>query len=217
MSKANELVYVADPMCSWCWGFSPVVKSIVNHFADRAPVAVIAGGLAPDTTEPMDERARSVVREHWDHVHEATGQPFDYGFFERHQFVYNTELPCRALISARMLQPDLALTFLNHLHAAFYRDNRDITNAATLCDLAVTCGLDPGQFAQALHGEETLQATQRDFGLSRAMGIIGFPSLIGNDGERLTVISIGYRPWESVERFIDMWLTTGIKSTSSGR
>ncbi|MDH5427723.1 MAG: DsbA family protein, partial [Nitrospirota bacterium] len=22
------LIYVADPMCSWCWGFSPVLEEI---------------------------------------------------------------------------------------------------------------------------------------------------------------------------------------------
>ena len=36
MSK--HFLYVADPMCSWCWGFSPVIDKIDETFGETAPV-----------------------------------------------------------------------------------------------------------------------------------------------------------------------------------
>jgi putative protein-disulfide isomerase len=26
-----RLLYVMDPMCSWCWGFAPVAKALVEQ------------------------------------------------------------------------------------------------------------------------------------------------------------------------------------------
>ena len=203
----QSLVYVADPMCSWCWGFSPVIASVVTRFGEQAPVTLILGGLAPGASRLMDDANKAMVREHWDHVHEATGQPFDYGFFEREDFVYDTEPPCRAVVVARRLAPERAVIFLNHLHAAFYRDNRNVTDAKTLCDLASGFGFDRDTFAHDLASESARQETRGDFEFTRRLGISGFPALVGFDGESLTPITVGYRPWEQVESIIDAWST----------
>ena len=43
MSK--EILYFGDPMCSWCWGFAPVLKSIYEDFKADAPLSIVVGGL----------------------------------------------------------------------------------------------------------------------------------------------------------------------------
>ena len=73
-----HLVYFADPMCSWCWGFSPVIDTIRDQFGSDLPIRLIMGGLRPGTTKPMDEAARRTTREHWEHVHKASSQPFGF-------------------------------------------------------------------------------------------------------------------------------------------
>jgi putative protein-disulfide isomerase len=70
-------------MCSWCWGFAPVITAITQRFGDTLPVRLILGGLRPGTTKTMDEAAKSSIREHWNHVHAASGRPFDLLFLER--------------------------------------------------------------------------------------------------------------------------------------
>ncbi|MFQ5523922.1 MAG: DsbA family protein, partial [Acidimicrobiia bacterium] len=39
----TKLIYVGDPMCSWCWGFAPEIEDL----ADEYPVEVVVGGLRP--------------------------------------------------------------------------------------------------------------------------------------------------------------------------
>lgn len=213
MDHGPSLVYVADPMCSWCWGFYPVVESISERFGARAPISVLLGGLAPGTANTMDEQAKVTVREHWDHVHEATGQPFDYAFFDREQFTYDTEPPSRAVVTARRLRPDSAVPFLAHVHAAFYRDNRDVTAPDTLWELAAEFGFDRDEFERAFADEETGRATTADFALARELGIRGFPSLIGHYRNDLTAITMGYRPVNAIGRTIETWLE-GVDSQS---
>lgn len=171
-------------------------------------MALILGGLAPGTPEPMDDRAKAVVREHWDHVHEASGQPFDYAFFDREGFTYTTEPPSRAVVTARRLDKDKAIPFLAHLHAAFYRDNQDVTDSETLCELATSFGFEREEFALQLESDMAREETQQDFALARELGIRGFPCLVGHDGEKLTPISVGYQPWRKVAQTIDWWLAS---------
>jgi protein-disulfide isomerase-like protein with CxxC motif len=35
MSPSRVLWYFADPMCSWCWGFSPVIGAIKETYSER--------------------------------------------------------------------------------------------------------------------------------------------------------------------------------------
>ncbi len=203
----EQLVYFADPMCSWCWGFSPVIEAARSRFGDELRVRLILGGLRPGTTEVMDEAAKRMIREHWDHVHEASGQPFDHAFFEREGFVYDTEPASRAVVAVRRRDAGAALAFLKHLHHAFYAENKDVTDRETLCVLAAEFGLDRETFAKSCDDEETISETRRDFAIARRAGITGFPTLLaGSNDEGYAVVTPGYQSWQKVERLITAWL-----------
>jgi putative protein-disulfide isomerase len=204
---SEQLVYFADPMCSWCWGFSPVIEATRSRFGDELPVRLILGGLRPGTTEIMDEAAKRMIREHWEHVHEASGQPFDHAFFEREGFVYDTEPACRAVVAVRRQDAGAALAFLKHLHHAFYAGNQDVTERETLGVLAAEFGLDREIFVKAFDDEETISETRRDFAIARRAGITGFPTLLaGSNDEGYAVVTPGYQSWQKVERLITAWL-----------
>jgi putative protein-disulfide isomerase len=58
-----ELVYVGHPMCSWCWGFAPVLERLID--ALRVPIAVIVGGLRPGpAAAPLDDRMGTSLARH---------------------------------------------------------------------------------------------------------------------------------------------------------
>ena len=40
-----RFVYFADPMCSWCYGFSPVITALAERFEGRLGLQVVMGGL----------------------------------------------------------------------------------------------------------------------------------------------------------------------------
>ena len=41
----RELYYIADPMCSWCYGFAGVIQGIHAQYQDRMDISLIVGGL----------------------------------------------------------------------------------------------------------------------------------------------------------------------------
>jgi len=193
-------------MCSWCWGFSPVISRIVDAFSEQLPVRLVLGGLSPGTEQALNDETKATIREHWDHVHEATDQPFDYGFFERQGFIYDTQPACQAVVAARRLDVSQALPFLAHLHGAFYRDNRNVTDNETLFDVAEDFGFERDRFRREYESLDAFGETRGDFLLSRQVGITGFPALLAGEGGRYAPLCTGYRPWEPLETAIGQWL-----------
>ncbi|MEQ8231676.1 MAG: DsbA family protein [Gammaproteobacteria bacterium] len=201
------LLYFADPMCSWCWGFAPVIARIRETYGDRFEQHLVLGGLNPDQREPLDARQFAQVREHWQHVIDATGQPFDFGFFERTGFVYNTEPACRAVVAARRLQPGSEFRMLHALHVAFYAANRDVTDAEVLADIAAGLDFDRAAFADCLADQKTRLATGNDFMAAQSVGIRGFPALVvGDEQGGLTGLTVGYQDYQPLALAIDAWL-----------
>ena len=205
----EQLIYFADPMCSWCWGFAPVIRALQERYGDRLPVRLILGGLAVGTTEALDDEGKRTIRAHWDHVADLTGQPFDYRFFEREAFVYDTEPACRAVVAARRLSAPSAIGFLGHLHRGFYSLNQNVTDGGTLSALAGEFGIDPGRFEAEFEAEDTRLETLADFRRTRETGVDGYPALIaGNRRNGYSYITLGYQPWMKIEGVIDSWLET---------
>jgi protein-disulfide isomerase-like protein with CxxC motif len=87
----------------------------------------------------MRETDRAYVRGHWEQVRAASGQPFDFAFFERPSFVYDTEPACRAVAVARAHDGGLAVPFLAAVQRAFYAENRAVAQElAQTAELGVT-------------------------------------------------------------------------------
>ncbi len=204
---SDHLIYFADPMCSWCWGFAPVMQSVRERYGARLPLRLILGGLAVGTSKPLDAKGKQMIREHWQHVAERAGQPFDFAFFERDGFVYDTELACRAVVAARRLSEATAIEFLNRLHRGFYAENRDITDRATLADLAETAGMDRARFEAEFDDPNTSADTLADFQITRNTGIDGYPALLaGNRETGYSFITLGYQPWNKIDGILEAWL-----------
>ena len=203
----NQLIYFADPMCSWCWGFSPVIDTIQETWGEDLPVLLVLGGLQPGTTKPLNGKAKDSIREHWDHVHERTDQPFDHSFFDREGFVYDTEPPSRAIVAMHSLAKDGSLAALKAMHSAFYADNRDVTDGDTLADIAEELGHEREAFLMAFDSEDSKVATQRGFEFSRGIRVTGFPTLLAGDNENgFRALTQGYQDFESIKPGIEAYL-----------
>ena len=187
-NQEKQLIYVADPMCSWCYGFAPVIETITDEFRHRLPVSLLMGGLRAGNTKPMTAADRATIRAHWERVRDSTGQPFDFSFFDRDSFVYDTEPACRAVVTMRLLNSDIALTYMHRIQHAFYAENRDTTNAETLAEIAAETGVDRTEFLTEMRSREARNTTFKDFATAQQSGITGFPTLFAGPVDTQFVI-----------------------------
>ncbi len=201
-----QIVYVADPMCSWCYGFGPTINTLAKQFEGRMKVWPLMGGLRAGNTEPMSEGDKTYIREAWGNVTTASGKPFNYDFFERDGFIYDTEPVCRAVVTMRYMHEDKALDFMHFLSKAFYADGRDTTNTDELIALAGEFGVDKERFARGIRLPDLATATKHDFETARALGVRGFPALLaGNDDMGFTLMHNGFTALENISQQFEDW------------
>jgi len=200
---AHTLIYVVDPMCSWCWGFSPVWEKIRKQYETQASFQLMLGGLRPGNTERFDESRRAYILQHWHAVHERTGQPFNFDFRMGPTFTYDTEPASRATVVTRQLVPGKEWDFLRSVQEAFYVQNADITKTEILEEIALTLGMETLQFRQVFHDSQTKQFLWDEFGQARQLGVDGFPTLLGRHGQSVSTLMHGYRDFETLVSSID--------------
>lgn len=203
-----HLIYFADPMCSWCYGFSPVIDQIRQAYGRALPIRIVMGGLRPGTETPMTEEAKRQIVSHWTHVQEASGLPFDAAVLDREGFVYDTDPAARAVVVVRREGEELAARYLSAAQRAFYAENRDVTSGEVLADLAAGFGLDREAFLDAWASEEAKQETWRDYAISQRAGVTGFPTLVGGPNAQgvYGVVTRGYAPGEQVLTVLRDWI-----------
>ncbi len=186
------LVYFADPMCSWCYGFGPQLDALL---AERPGlrVDVVMGGLRPFGTEAATAAFRETIAGHWAEVARETGLPFNDAAIAREGFVYDTEPACRAVVAARATDPARALPYLKRVQQAFYAAGRDVTRPEELADLAAEEGLDREVFLSTLATSAAREAVRQDFAATQQTGVTGFPTLaVGYPDRRYYLLTAGF-------------------------
>lgn len=194
-----KLIYVADPMCSWCYGFGKEVSALVQRHPELT-LEIVTGGLRDGGTEKLDDSGKRFRLEHWARVEAASGLPFNReGFLARENFVYDTEPICRAFVAARLLAPDAdLLSVFRALQRGFYIDALDTTDGRTLSLLASQAlseaghAIDAEAFFQQWTSATVIAATKGDFAWARSVGVRSFPALILEQEGRLQMVSGGY-------------------------
>jgi putative protein-disulfide isomerase len=192
-----KLIYIADPMCSWCYGFGPELSRLLEGLPDT-PVDIVLGGLRANNTEVMDEAMKATLLSHWREVNEMSGLPFRDDGLAHQGFIYNTEPACRAVVAARMLVPHAAFHVFQAIQHAFYAEGLDVTQSEVLAKVAADAltraGLptDAASFQATWASDAALAATETDFVQTRRWEITGFPTLVLQRGERLDLVNSGY-------------------------
>jgi putative protein-disulfide isomerase len=203
-----HLIYFSDPMCSWCYGFSPVIEQIRANFGRALPIRVIMGGLRPGTETPMTEEAKMEVGEHWVNVHEATGLPFNGAGMSAPGFIYDTDPAARAVVVARRDGEEMAAQFLGRTQRAFYAEGRDVTTPETLGEIAEELGFEREPFLADWATDEAKQETWRDYAISQRAGVTGFPTLVAGPNEEgvYGVVTRGFAAGDQVVAVLKEWL-----------
>lgn len=200
-----ELIYVGDAMCSWCWGFAPTVDALLAHYT--MPLRLVNGGLRPGPNAlRLDDDLRAYLRHHWDQVAAASGQPFDDAVLAADGWIYDTELPARAVVTMRSHAPDQEYNWFKRLQRAFYAEATDITSAEEYRRLLAGFPVDDGAFLEDVLDEKSRLAAWEDFEQARVLQASGFPTLLVRTGRDLATVTRGYMPFAAIEPHLTAYL-----------
>ncbi len=201
-SKAT-LVYVGDPMCSWCYGLSDELTAVIDHYGDNINYELVMGGLRPYNTETMVD-LKSFLTHHWEDVAKASGQPFTYTILDDATITYDTEPPSRAVMIVREMDEAKGFEFFKKVQRAFYVENRNMHLVESYIDLVEQMDIDAEEFKSKFDSAAAKSEIKQDFQRSSELGVRSFPTiLVIKDGTK-TVVTQGFAPAKSIIGNVDI-------------
>jgi putative protein-disulfide isomerase len=192
LPESPLLLYVTDPQCAFCYGFTPVIRRLKALWFGRLSVKVLVGGVRPYLQDPLTAPEKDALAVNWHRSQAKSGLPFDYSFFLQKNPVLNTEPACRALLTVRHLRPGLTLEVLRALHSAFFADGLDISQPEVLVQVVRPFGIEENLFLAVFETEEMFLQTQQEFQLLEQMGVSTLPSVYLDHATGPRLISRGF-------------------------
>ena len=208
-----EIRYFFDPLCGWCYGFSPVLMRLYEEFGERADFVAHPGGMiVGERVGPVGGMAAYIQKVLPD-LEARTGVEFGEAY--KKQLAEGTKVqdstpPSVGLTALARLDgnPGRTVPFAHALLLANFRDGLDLSDAATLAALAAPFMVDELAFRQLLADEPTLEQTQQGFAAASQIGITGFPTLVYRLGSQGAVLARGYVPYEQAAAAVERALNT---------
>ncbi|MDX8387026.1 MAG: DsbA family protein [Ghiorsea sp.] len=188
-----KLYYVHDPMCSWCWAFRPVFKTLLSKLPQDIEVEYLVGGLAPDSSEPMDIDTQLMIQKHWHTIEKRVpNTQFNFDFWTQNTPKRSTYPACRAVLAAKIQNAQKEDEMILAIQQAYYLSAKNPSDDEVLKNCANEIGLDVTQFENDFQAPTTQDLLLKTIQRVRNMPVAGFPSLVLKKNGQFQSIRIDY-------------------------
>lgn len=196
------LIYVMDPLCGWCYGFSPIMQKVYETYKEQVNMTVITGGMIIDEkvgpigkVAPFLKKATGLVKQH-------TGAEFSTLFLDtilqQGTQILTSLQPSIAIQICKKEKPDSVFSFLTALHKDIYINGLQTAEPKDYARLAQTMGFAPQSFINFVSESKYMDAARQDFKEAEALGVESFPALLLKVHGGIRVISRGFVHWDQV-------------------
>ncbi len=183
-----RVLFVTDPLCSWCFGTLPEVMRVRQKLSNQVDFDIVMGGLQIGTSEGLLGYDIKRLQRLWREVAETTGQSFSGKIPD--DFVYHSELACRAVEIAREQgEGKPPFEFFQLLQQRFYHQGEDINSVKVLAQLLA---MDETSVATRLESSHIIQQTRAGFELVRSLSANALPHFLIDVGTGYQLLCGGY-------------------------
>lgn len=199
------IVYVGDPMCSWCWGLSPILKQVQEFCTEnKIKFNIMLGGLRLGGGDLWNDEFKSFLKNEWLHINSVTGQKFVLDLFEKDYFNYDTEPACKAIFVVKNLlnlkndNNKTALEFFSSVQKKFYTKGEDSTQIVFYKSICEEFDISFDEFSFYFNLDKTKDELYREIHSLKQLMVRGMPTLILLKNGTKFDISTGYKSYESI-------------------
>lgn len=202
-NKDMSIIYVGDPMCSWCYGISPVVSQL-QQYCDNENITfeIVVGGLRAGGGDAWNDQFKSFLRNEWQTIERVTGQPFQFDLLTKDYFNYDTEPACRAIVVAKGMLPEdneASLSrFFQVVQRKFYCDNEDPKDVNFYQSICKSHNIHFAEFKTNFESDDAKSLTIEAFKTCRSLGVRGFPSFVMIKEGKIILLASGYTKFHEI-------------------
>lgn len=202
--------YCYDAYCSWCYGFSPVIKKIAEEYKGKLSFDVLSGGMIPsDNPRPISATA-GYIGEAYKRVEEITGIKFgdDYLWHifnpDKSDWFPHSEKAAIALCIFKEIHADQQVAFAADLQYALHYEGRDLTDDEAYRHLVMKYAINEKSFYKKLHDPVYKEKAYYEFALCKQLQVTGFPAVLMQTSDtKFYLVARGYTAYENVKARIE--------------
>lgn len=199
------LIYCYDAYCSWCYGFSPVIKKVAEEYKDKLEVEVLSGGMLAGENKMPIERIAPVFLEEYKRVEDLAGVKYGEDYLwhinnpDKSDWVMNSEKPAIALCILKEYYPERQLEFASDLQYGLNYEGRDLDDDEAYRHLLDKFNLQPEAFYSKLNDEAYKEMANYEFALMKQLQVNGYPTVFIQTGEtKFVMVARGYTAYEDL-------------------
>lgn len=199
-----KILYVYDPLCGWCYGFTPVMQLLQKKYYNRYDFEIISGGMVTGSREGAITHIAPYISQAYKRVEDMTGIKFGEKFLQEllwdAKYIMSSVKPSEALAAFKHFKPELAIDFAHDIQHAFYHDAKSLNVNSTYSELAAKYSIAISEFEKILSDNATKQLALQEFRIADSLKVQGFPAVFVIINNRATQISSGYTDISTLEK-----------------
>jgi putative protein-disulfide isomerase len=200
MAAPLTVLFVTDPLCSWCWGMADAIETVRREMTRDFDFDLILGGINIDSTQPVGSYGRRLMRRLWQDVAATTGQAF--GEMPTVAYVHNSVPVCLALEHLRVVRSEPPFDALHELQRRFFTAGENTTDPDFLLGFLRHAGAHPDSFDQLVADGALQERLRFQFSMARGFGTEAMPSVLLRRGTDTRLIAGGYLDAQMLEEVI---------------
>ncbi len=190
------IYYIQDPLCSWCYGFQPVLNELYQSFKDKLEFKVLSGGLFQNQKSSASADFRSYMDNNYTDVVKSTGIKFGIGFtqhtFRSSSAEFISDYPSLAITVFKSFDTPFNLRYTLDVQNAIFFEGIEPNDVKHFAYLALSYGVNTSEFVSRYESSDFLHHTYEEYFLTAKLGVTKFPSLLIQHNEKLQTLNSGF-------------------------
>ena len=203
------LIYCYDAYCGWCYGFSPVIKTIAEEYKDVLELDVLSGGMILPEKPAHIRQIAPFIQKSYKTVEETTGIQFGKDFlwhifnYEDSDWFPNSEKPAIAMTIFKEFYPERAIEFAYDLQYGLNFEGRDLTDSEAYQHLLEKYSIHPEVFYERLNSDEYKEKAYYEFSLVKQLKVTGYPCVFIQTSElKFNMVARGFTDYKTLQQRI---------------
>ncbi|MCK6611333.1 MAG: DsbA family protein [Bacteroidia bacterium] len=196
MSKP-KIIYVFDPMCGWCFGFSGVIRNAEQQFGDSLDFEIISGGMVVGEREgPIGDFADYILSA-YGRVESYSGVKFGQPYLDqlKDKSLYTSSvLPSIALEVVKSMDSSKAIAFASEMQKLHFIGGKNLSDSTVYKELLQKMDLSESVFYAGLASEDFKKKAFEVFESAKKLGVSGYPAVLALIQGKYYLVSNGFVP-----------------------
>ena len=173
--QKKTIYFVHDLLCSWCYGFEPIMQKFVEKYHTQFHIVFVSCGLfIHKNKQPVQELIPADYRSMYQRVIEKSGADIreDYftGLIEEQNYLLNSEITAIGLNVFKEYYPDNPVKQIEYtfeFQKLIYQLGMNPNDAEIYETIAVKMEIDPKEFWEKMQNPKYWELAKQDFRITR--------------------------------------------------